>query len=103
MTTLTESHANRKLLVGVGFTTPGLFVFQEGPEDTVQLNAFSKAANETQGSLGTLFANVQTIGKVAEARIPDIAPFVSTPNVARDMLSIVNASGFDKLQYWGFS
>ena len=80
-----------------------MFVFQEGPEDAFQLYGLSRAANETQGSLGTLFANAQTMGKVAEARIPDIGPFVSTPNVARDMLSIVNASGFDKLQYWGFS
>ena len=80
-----------------------MVVFQPGAEENFQLYLVSKTANETKGSLGGLFAASQTVGKVAEARVPDIAPFVSTPAVARDMLSIVKASGSDKLQYWGFS
>jgi pimeloyl-ACP methyl ester carboxylesterase len=33
----------------------------------------------------------------------DIAPFLNTPFVARDMLEIIDAIGEDKLQYWGIS
>ena len=94
---------HRRLEIGTGFTTPPLVVFQPGPEEVSQALLLSKAANETKDSIGALYAASQTFGKVAEARIPDIGPFVSTPAVARDMLSIVNASGSDKLQYWGFS
>jgi len=32
-----------------------------------------------------------------------IGRFVSTPNVARDMLHIVEKLGDEKLKYWGFS
>jgi hypothetical protein len=32
-----------------------------------------------------------------------IGRFVSTPNVARDMLHIVEKLGEKKLKYWGFS
>ncbi|KZM25686.1 hydrolase [Ascochyta rabiei] len=47
-------------------------------------------------------------GKYAEdcASTPgnsDIAPYISTPFVARDMLKIIDALGEDKLQYWGIS
>jgi pimeloyl-ACP methyl ester carboxylesterase len=33
----------------------------------------------------------------------DVALFLSTPFVARDMLEILDAIGEDKLQYWGIS
>ncbi|KAJ4351066.1 hypothetical protein N0V95_004170 [Ascochyta clinopodiicola] len=33
----------------------------------------------------------------------DIAPYISTPFVARDMLEIIGALGEDQLQYWGIS
>jgi pimeloyl-ACP methyl ester carboxylesterase len=32
-----------------------------------------------------------------------IGRFVSTPNIARDMLHIVEKLGEEKLKYWGFS
>jgi hypothetical protein len=33
----------------------------------------------------------------------DVAPYVSTPQVARDMLAIIKATGYPKLKYWGVS
>ena len=80
-----------------------MFAFQGGPEEAIQFDAVSIAANQTSDSLGALYAAMQTMAKVAASRIADSAPFVSTPSVARDMMNIVNASGSDKLQFWGFS
>lgn len=62
-----------------------------------------KAVNETSGSLGTVYAFAQTVGKVTKARISGVAEHIGTPTVARDMLNIVKAFGSDKLQYWGVS
>lgn len=80
-----------------------MFTFPSEPEEALFSTALQRAANETSDSLGTVFAKGQLVGKIAKARIPDIAQHVSTPTVARDMLSIVEAFGLDKLQYWGFS
>jgi len=43
------------------------------------------------------------LGDIVKDKAEDIVKHVSTPNVATDMLRIVNAMGIDKLQYWGFS
>ena len=87
----------------MGYTTPGLFAFQPGPEDAILSSNFRKAANETTSSIGWVYAEAQTIGMVTKNRIGDIGQFISTPAVARDMLTITNAFGYDKLQYWGIS
>lgn len=55
------------------------------------------------GALGRTLARSQTLGRLVEARASDVAPYVSTALVARDMLSIVKAHGFDKLLYMGVS
>lgn len=80
-----------------------MFTFPSEPEEALFFTGLQKATNESSGSLGMVFAEAQLVGKIAKARIPDIAQHVSTPTVARDMLSIVKAFGLDKLQYWGFS
>ena len=59
--------------------------------------------NATEGALGRRFARARLIGQLAEERARGIAEHVSTADVVRDMLSIVNAYGEEKLQYWGFS
>ena len=59
--------------------------------------------NATPASLGELLAKASLIGDIAKSRSSHVAEYVSTPNVARDMLSIVEAYGREKLQYWGFS
>lgn len=59
--------------------------------------------NSSNAALGQLWATARTLGDLAQARMGDVAQYVGTPVVARDLLSIVNAHGLDKLQYWGFS
>ncbi|EJC97830.1 uncharacterized protein FOMMEDRAFT_149337 [Fomitiporia mediterranea MF3/22] len=88
---------------GVGFTTPSLSVFA----DSVEAGAFFTQRvvdiNATASSLGISFAQTTLLGKLVEERAKDVAKMVSTPTVAQDMLSIINAAGQDKLQYWGIS
>jgi pimeloyl-ACP methyl ester carboxylesterase len=57
----------------------------------------------TPDALNRLYARYKSYAPVAEARLKDVAPYVNTPFVARDMLAITTASGFSKLKYWGFS
>lgn len=48
-------------------------------------------------------STAQLIGDISKARSEKVAAHVSTPAVARDMLTIVKAHGREKIQYWGFS
>ena len=64
---------------------------------------YEKGLNQTAGTLGAFLSNAKVIGDIAASRSRKYAEHVSTPVVARDMLSIVKAHGLDKLQYWGFS
>jgi hypothetical protein len=53
--------------------------------------------------LARTYARYVSFGNVAEARLKDIGPYVNTPFVARDMLAITKAHGYNKLKYWGVS
>ncbi|CAA7269868.1 unnamed protein product [Cyclocybe aegerita] len=49
------------------------------------------------------WARMQVLGRLAKDRDIGIFNHVTTDNVARDMLSIVQAHGQEKLLYWGIS
>lgn len=91
-----------KPFLGVGFTTPSLGVFQTRQEAGLSL-MYEKGLNQTASSLGAFLSNAKVVGDIAASRSRKYAEHVSTPVVARDILSIVKAHGLDKLQYWGFS
>lgn len=59
--------------------------------------------NASISDLGEAYAAASIAASIAADRSRFVAERVSTPLVARDMLSIVRAYGQDKLQYWGFS
>jgi pimeloyl-ACP methyl ester carboxylesterase len=89
----------------VGRTTPALPTFTSALESTT----FSIKTKEdpplgtTPDALARTYARFASFGTVAKARLKDIGPYVNTPFVARDMLAITKAHGFDKLKYWGIS
>ncbi|KAH8114404.1 TAP-like protein-domain-containing protein [Phellopilus nigrolimitatus] len=92
-----------KICTGIGFTTPGLLAFQVKNEANMfYINAFP-TVNSSLNAIASLHGNARVLGDVAKSRIQSVAEHVSTPVVARDMLSIVKAHGKNKLQYWGFS
>jgi pimeloyl-ACP methyl ester carboxylesterase len=86
-------------------TTPSL----RGFTDTEELMTFSIKVEEdpalgaTPDSVARTYARFDSYGTVAKTRLSGVAEYISTPTVARDMLAITKAHGFDKLSYWGIS
>ncbi|KAF7795724.1 hypothetical protein EIP86_006889 [Pleurotus ostreatoroseus] len=90
---------------GVGRTLPLLNVFPDETEGfrwRVQSDALP-LPNITEDAVARLRAQSIIYAQLAESRVADVAPYVTTALVCRDMLSIMAAHGRDKLQYWGFS
>jgi pimeloyl-ACP methyl ester carboxylesterase len=90
---------------GVARTTPQLLTFNTSAEESAfVLKTFEDPPlNATVDALARTYARFQAFGSLAQRRIADVAPYVSTPLVARDMLAITQAFGREKLQYWGIS
>lgn len=88
---------------GIGFTTPTLVTLQSKGEEGLFMANLLSTVNASEGVLGSMYATAQNLGQLAAGRVGDVAQYVGTPTVARDMLSITKAYGRDKLQYWGFS
>jgi pimeloyl-ACP methyl ester carboxylesterase len=86
-------------------TTPSL----RGFTDTEELMTFSIKVDEdpplgaTPDSVARTYARYDSYGTVAKTRLSGVAEYVGTPTVARDMLAITKAHGFDRLSYWGVS
>jgi hypothetical protein len=73
------------------------------PEQLYLALQWAENLNSSANSLYSLYGKAQIIREVAYNKLRDVSPYVGTPTVARDMMSIVKAFGRDKLQYWGFS
>ncbi|KAF8175595.1 TAP-like protein-domain-containing protein, partial [Mycena galopus ATCC 62051] len=93
---------------GVSYSTPTISFFKTeaerrflipSPEIVLypSLNASSNAVSKTWGDFGLL-------GQLAlQNDVEHHLQHMSTDNIARDMLQITEAFGFEKLQYWGIS
>jgi pimeloyl-ACP methyl ester carboxylesterase len=57
----------------------------------------------TPDSLARTYARFDSYGTVAETRLKGVAESVSAPTVARDMLAITKAHGFEKFSLWAIS
>lgn len=88
---------------GVGRTTPHLNIFETALEAGTIMAQHEGSFNASPSALGRAYAFVHNLGDMALKRAEKVAHHVSTPVVARDMLSIAHAAGQEKLQYWGFS
>jgi pimeloyl-ACP methyl ester carboxylesterase len=90
---------------GIGRTTP----FIRGFTSASELFTFSIKVEEdpllgsTPDAVARTYARFASFGQVAAKRLKDIGPYLGTPFVARDMLAITKAHGFDKLVYYGIS
>ncbi|KAJ6607431.1 TAP-like protein-domain-containing protein [Mycena sp. CBHHK59/15] len=93
---------------GVSYSTPTISFFKTEAERRFlipsaeiviypSLNASSNAVSKTWGDFGLL-------GQLAlQSDTEHHLQHMSTDNIARDMLQITQAFGFEKLQYWGIS
>ncbi|KAJ6610179.1 Alpha/Beta hydrolase protein [Mycena sp. CBHHK59/15] len=93
---------------GVSYSRPLISLFETDIERALwvpsTLITVYPSLNASSNSLPRLYASSQVLGQLAETRDPnDYLQYITTDNVARDMLRITDAFGFDKLQYWGVS
>ncbi|KAI3617990.1 alpha beta hydrolase fold family [Moniliophthora roreri] len=88
---------------GVFRSTPRVTIFQSDEERILWQSQETYDLNSTSEALPEAWARYQVYGQLALSRDNDTLSFISTDNVVRDMLKIVEASGQDKLQFWGFS
>ncbi|KAK1220687.1 hypothetical protein PQX77_016513 [Marasmius sp. AFHP31] len=89
---------------GVGSSTPKISVFNSTDEATQFVAGEVWDLNATSTALEEEYERYQLFGKMAfERDVDGFLGHVTTSDVARDMLSMVEAMGQEKLQYWGFS
>ncbi|KAJ6500919.1 TAP-like protein-domain-containing protein [Mycena sanguinolenta] len=93
---------------GVSYSTPTTYIFETDAERALwippSLNNVWPALNQSADAIGQQWARAQIIGQLAVNRNEaNYIQYMTTDNTARDMLRIVQAFGFEKLQYWGVS
>jgi hypothetical protein len=99
--------ASHLSLLGVGQSTPpARFFTNDAQRQFFDFSANGYDANTTSdvgANIPRLWAQAQVLGHLAEDNDNGILAHMHTGNVARDMLAMANASGQEKLQYWGIS
>jgi hypothetical protein len=102
---------NLCLEIGVGRSLPRASFFDDNLGRTVWesstgagfgLNNQLRVLNTTDDGLARTWARSQVIGELAKGQ-EEILKHINTANTAQDMLTITEAHGKQKLQYWGFS
>ncbi|KAF7305892.1 hypothetical protein HMN09_00743400 [Mycena chlorophos] len=92
---------------GVSLSTPSVSWFVDDAERAMwyppNSNTMYPSLNETALVLPYTFARSQVQSQLAAARNADFLQFITTDYTAQDMLTITEAFGFEKLQYWGIS
>ncbi|PBK84151.1 alpha/beta-hydrolase [Armillaria gallica] len=91
---------------GVANSTPRAEFFLSKEEQyqwRASTNNWATVVNTTSDQILHLWASAQVIAELALERDNGILNYISTDNVARDMLRITEAAGQEKLQYWGDS
>lgn len=90
---------------GVARTQPQVLAF---PDEAEGASWYLKTANNppwntTPDALPRMYAASTVLNAVVDVRVGNAAAHVGATLVARDMLSIMQALGREKLQFWGIS
>ncbi|PBK86199.1 hypothetical protein ARMGADRAFT_1017465 [Armillaria gallica] len=91
---------------GVANSTPHAQFFLSKEEQYQWLastNNWATVINTTSDQIPHLWASAQVLAELALERDNGILNYITTDNVARDMLRITEAAGQEKLQYYGDS
>lgn len=98
-----SSPRTTKIKTGVRSSKPGVAWFESEIEASLWSSSGAQNTAETSEDFARMWARGQIIGQLAEERALEGISHINTENVARDMLRITEAYGYEKLQYWGFS
>ncbi|KAF7350293.1 AB hydrolase-1 domain-containing protein [Mycena venus] len=92
---------------GVSYSTPIVSWFKTEVERALwmppSLSTVYPSLNESSEAVAQQWARAQVQGQFAAERNQDYMQHMTTDNIARDMLRITEAFGWEKLQYWGIS
>ncbi|KAJ7165569.1 TAP-like protein-domain-containing protein [Mycena crocata] len=92
---------------GISRSTPRVSFFESRAEREIWSSGGDDnkvmSMNASEDALSRAWARAMLEGQLAGERDNGTLPFIHTDYTARDMLRIVQAHGFEKLQYWGFS
>ncbi|KAK7047826.1 hypothetical protein VNI00_006154 [Paramarasmius palmivorus] len=88
---------------GISRSTPRAEFFETRAERALWYRPSFKELNHSSDNVASAWARSKINGQLAGERLGDILPHFTTDHVSRDMLSIVEAHGREKIQYWGFS
>ncbi|KAF5311126.1 hypothetical protein D9619_008075 [Psilocybe cf. subviscida] len=88
---------------GVARSTPGVTFFKTEAEAALWWQQIPTAANNSNEGIARPWAQGRLLGQLAVESDDGYLRHINSENTAQDMLSIVNAHGLEKLQYWGFS
>ncbi|RDW82493.1 putative alpha beta hydrolase fold family protein [Coleophoma cylindrospora] len=88
---------------GVGATTPSAHCWSEPRAERIWGIQKLGLVDSHPGMIYDLYAKQSLESKNCEASLGDLARFVGTASVARDMLAILEQTGYEKLRYWGLS
>ncbi|KAJ8092879.1 hypothetical protein PM082_023512 [Marasmius tenuissimus] len=87
---------------GVQRSTPRIEFYESRVERVLSLRREAEL-NQSRETVESFWANSKVMGTLAYERGKDYLGHMNTDHSARDMLSIVQAHGREKLQFWGFS
>ncbi|KAL0580848.1 hypothetical protein V5O48_001140 [Marasmius crinis-equi] len=88
---------------GVQRSTPRIEFYTTPVERAFGHHPATELNNNSRETVESYWANTKNMGTLAYKRGKDYLAYMNTDHSARDMLSIVEAHGREKLQYWGFS
>ncbi|KAK7022957.1 hypothetical protein VNI00_016847 [Paramarasmius palmivorus] len=89
--------------LGVSRSTPRVSWYETRVERELWARPLTKELNHSSDSVASYWAASKITGQLAAERAADVFPHIQTDHMARDMLSITEAHGREKIQYWGFS
>jgi hypothetical protein len=92
---------DRLLFSGIARSSPRASFFESDVERELW-NQGIKLSN-ISSDIGRAWARAHVINQLAAENDDGYLRHINTENTAHDMLSIVEAHGREKIQYWGFS
>ncbi|PPQ73621.1 hypothetical protein CVT24_007620 [Panaeolus cyanescens] len=91
-----------EVLAGVGASIPRTSFYKTNFERFI-LDTNTRIDAVTDENVALIWAKLKVRSSLARENDDGSLKYVNTDQTARDMLSILNAYGREKLQYWGFS